>query len=338
MQYIVCQEPGRFEFHTKERPILKNGEVLLKINQVGICGTDLHAYKGNQPFFSYPRILGHELAGTIVDPNGQSDWSVNDRVAIIPYLHCGDCVACRSGKTNCCQSLEVLGVHVDGGMQEYFSIDAKYLIKANDLDEASIAIVEPLSIGAHAVRRANIKPGENVVVVGAGPIGLGIMRFVQLKGGRVIAIDVNESRLTYAKNTMKVADEIVVAGPEAIDQVFELTNEEGATAILDATGNQKALNGGVNYLAHGGRYILVGLLKGDLTFYHPFIHAREASILCSRNATREDFEYVLSVLKMGDFPISEYITHRVHYSELLNHFESYYDPEMGVIKAMIDWN
>ena len=219
MNYIVCQEPGTFAALEKDTPFIEPGSALIKMDKVGVCGTDLHAFQGNQPFFSYPRILGHELAGTVLDANGSATIKNGDRVAIIPYLHCGKCIACRQGKTNCCQNLKVLGVHVDGGMQEQITLPSQYLIPANELSAEAVAIIEPLCIGAHAIRRASIKKGENVVVVGAGPIGLGIMRFAQLEGGRVIAVDINEERLAYAKEVMQVTDEVVLANSDAVDEV-----------------------------------------------------------------------------------------------------------------------
>lgn len=310
---------------------------MLRMTRIGICGTDLHAYRGNQPFFTYPRILGHELAGQVVENGaGVSGFTPGERVAIMPYVSCGTCIACRNGKTNCCTQLAVLGVHTDGGMQEYFPVPANLLIPANDLAEEHIAIIEPLAIGAHAVRRASIQTGEYTVVVGAGPIGIGLMRFAQLRGAKVIAIDINPERLQYCKEVLKVADFIVPGDANAVQQVKSITNGEMATAVFDATGYKQALDGGVQYLAHGGRYVLVGLLKGDLNFYHPYIHAREASILCSRNATLQDFDIVMTALRNGHFPAAQYITHRVGFEDLIPTFESYLKPETGVIKAMVE--
>lgn len=339
MKYIVCEEPYRFAAREKDPPRPAAGEVLLKMKKVGICGTDLHAYRGNQPFFTYPRILGHELAAEVVENgDGVDRFAIGDQVAIMPYVSCGTCIACRNGKTNCCTQLAVLGVHTDGGMQEYFSLPANLLIPANDIAEEHIAIIEPLAIGAHAVRRADVQKGEFVVVVGAGPIGIGLMRFARLRGANVIAIDINEERLQYCKDTLDAADFTVQAGPDAVQKVREITAGDLATAVFDATGAKKALESGVEYLAHGGRYTLVGLLKGELSFYHPYIHAREAAVLCSRNATFEDFETVMAALRKEQFPADHYITHRVHFTELIATFESYLQPETGVIKAMVDWS
>ncbi|MEM1123240.1 MAG: alcohol dehydrogenase catalytic domain-containing protein, partial [Bacteroidota bacterium] len=195
MKYIVCEKPGQFILKEKEMPQRKAGEAILKIKQVGICGTDLHAYGGNQAFFTYPRILGHELAAEVAEiGDNKQGLSVGDKVIIMPYVSCGKCIACRNGKPNCCTNIRVLGVHSDGGMQEYFAVPTNILIPAGNLSLSEIALVEPLAIGAHAIRRANVQRGENIVVVGCGPIGIGLMKLAQMDGARVIALDVNEDR------------------------------------------------------------------------------------------------------------------------------------------------
>lgn len=337
MKYIVCEKPGNFALLEKAEPGLKAGEVMVKIKKVGICGTDLHAYAGNQAFFTYPRILGHELAAEVLE-TGSDDhgMAVGDKVVVMPYLSCGKCVACRQGKTNCCAHLKVLGVHTDGGMQEIVSLPAEILIPAPELTMEEMAIVEPLSIGDHAIRRAQLMPGETIVVIGCGPIGLGIMKLAQLAGARVIAIDVNDSRLEYAKTKIGV-DLTVNALGDAAAEVKELTNGDLATAVFDATGHKGALESGINYMAHGGRYILVGLSKADLSFNHPTIHAKETTIMCSRNATMEDFKHVISVLEKGGFPTGSFVTHRVAFTEMIDRFDSWTNPDSGVIKAMVDF-
>ena len=335
MKYIVCEQPGQFQLKEKEAPIPGEGEVLVDIKRIGICGTDLHAFKGNQAFFTYPRILGHELAGVVNTVNSlSSNVKAGDRVVVVPYLNCGTCLACRNSKPNCCKNLQVLGVHTDGGMQEQISVPAEFLIPVNDLSLDAAAIIEPLAIGAHALFRAKVLSDETIVVIGCGPIGLGIMKLAQGLGNQVIAIDVNADRLAYAKEKMGI-EHTVNALEDPLAQVEALTNGDLATAVFDATGNKKAMESGVQYLAHGGQYILVGLFKGDLEFNHPFIHAREASILCSRNATFTDFHQVMDVLYEEHFPVEDYITHRAPFERMIDHFSGWLEPENGVIKAMV---
>ncbi|TMM56760.1 zinc-binding alcohol dehydrogenase family protein [Maribacter algarum] len=337
MKYIVCEKPGEFVLKEKDSPKRKEGEALLKVTKVGICGTDLHAFAGNQAFFTYPRILGHELA-TRIEAIGENSKGLKpgDNVVVMPYLSCGKCVACRNRKTNCCTSLQVLGIHTDGGMQEYITAPIDILIPSKNLTDNQMALVEPLAIGAHAVRRAQLKPEETVVVIGCGPIGLGLMKFVQIAGAKVIAVDMNQQRLDYAKKTIGV-DHVVLAGHKAIQNISDITDGDMAAAVFDATGHKGALESGPDYMSHGGRYILVGLSKGELTFKHPAIHAKETSILCSRNAALEDFEHVISVLESGIFPVESFITHNVDYTDMIANFNSWVNPATGVIKATVNF-
>lgn len=336
MKYIVCEKPGEFLLKEKEAPIRKENEALLQINKVGICGTDLHAYSGNQAFFTYPRILGHELASEVLGiGDNDKGIKVGDKVVVMPFVSCGECIACRKGKTNCCTNITVLGVHGDGGMQQQIAVPVDILLPANNLYDNQIAIVEPLAIGAHAIRRANIKAGETVAVVGCGPIGIGIMKLAQIAGAKVIAIDMNEQRLEYAKDKIEV-DYIVKAGDNAVKQVSKITNGELCTAVFDASGSKYALEACPDYMSHGGRFVLVGLSKGELTYIHPKIHAKEMTLMCSRNATTEDFEYVISVL--NQFPTESFITHSVDYTKMIENFDSWLKPEVGVMKAIVDFN
>ena len=336
MKYIVCEQPGEFLLKEKESPVRKENEALLQINKVGICGTDLHAYSGNQAFFTYPRILGHELASVVLEI-GENDRGIKagDKVVVMPYVSCGTCIACRNGKTNCCTNIRVLGVHTDGGMQEQIAVPSNILLLANDLSDDQMAIVEPLAIGAHAIRRANIIPGETVAVVGCGPIGIGIMKLAQIAGAKVIALDMNEQRLQYAKDKIGV-DYIVNVGKDPVKQITEITNGDLCTAVFDASGNKYALEACPDYMSHGGRFVLVGLSKGELTYTHPKIHAKEMTLMCSRNATTEDFEHVINVL--DQFPTESFITHNVPFTEMISNFESWTKPETGVIKATVSFN
>jgi len=337
MKYIVCEKPGEFVLKEKQAPVRKKGEALLKVTKVGICGTDLHAFAGNQAFFSYPRILGHELATRIaeIDENDKG-LKAGDNVVVMPYISCGTCVACSKGKTNCCTSLQVLGIHTDGGMQEHITVPIDILIPAQGLNDNQMALVEPLAIGAHAVRRAQLKAGETIVVMGCGPIGLGLMKFAQIKGAKVIALDMNQKRLDYAKDVIGI-NHTVLAGDNAVQKIGDITNGDLAAAVFDATGHRGALESGPDYMSHGGRYILVGLSKGELTFTHPAIHAKETSILCSRNAALKDFEHVISILNKGNFPVDSFITHNVDFTEMISNFDSWLNPATGVIKATVNF-
>ena len=336
MKAVVCEEINQLTIQDTDEPIRAEHEAIVSIKRIGICGTDLHAYKGNQPFFTYPRILGHELSGIIDDigPN-TAGLQVGDQVSIIPYLHCGHCIACRTGKTNCCASMQVMGVHVDGGMRERISVPVSHLIKAEGLTLDETAMVEPLSIGAHAVRRAGVQPGEQIIVIGAGPIGLGVMAFAKQAGARVIAIDRNLDRLELSR-TWAGVDVVIQATDQVVEQVAEVTGGDYATAVFDATGNVQSMNEAIRYVAHGGQLIYVGLVKADITFHDPEFHKREMSILGSRNATRADFEQVISTLRQKKLSMDGYITHREPLSELPFAMDKWLLPETHVVKAIVE--
>ena len=336
MRTLVCTKPGLFEYKQDEIKQPVEGESLLRIKRIGICGTDLHAFEGTQPYFVYPRILGHELSAEFVE--GDADgFKTGDLVTIMPYFYCGTCIACRNGKTNCCVNIKVAGVHQDGGMREYFTVPSYSLLHSEGLSEDALALTEPLAIGAHAVRRAGILPGEYVLVIGAGPIGLGIMEFVKIAGAQPIAMDINSERLLFCKEKLNVPFIIDGSSENIADQLKRITGGDMPVTVIDATGNLRAINAAFHYLSHSGKYVLVGLQKGDISFSHPEFHKREATLMSSRNATKEDFSHVIKNLKNGHINPQLYITHRVGFDEVKNNFDSWLKPETGVIKAMVSF-
>jgi len=331
----VCVRPGVLNYNKSNYPNRKTGEALLKIEHVGICGTDLHAFAGNQAFFTYPRILGHELAARVleVDENNQN-ITTGDWVCVIPYLSCRTCVTCISGKTNCCQNMQVFGVHIDGGMREYLCLPTEFLLPVSGLSPEEIAIIEPLAIGLHALKRATVGSNDTVVVMGCGPIGIGLIKLANYLGARVVAFDSNPNRIAYAKEKLGVS-QVFTVGDKDITHCKEYFEGNLASVVFDATGNQNAMETGHRFMRHGGQYVLVGLYKGDLQFSHPAIHAKETSLHCSRNATREDFLAVIRYLKTGAFPISEYITHRIPFENIAEAMNDLTNPKLEVLKAMI---
>ncbi len=336
MKALLCQQPGSFEYIKKDPPNIEEGRAILKVKRIGICGTDLHAFEGTQPYFVYPRILGHELGCEIVQVDSSTGFEVGEKVTLIPYFHCGECIACRNGLPNCCAAINVFGVHVDGGMMEFISVPVSALLHGGDMSFDELALVEPLAIGAHGIRRAGVMPGEFVLVVGAGPIGLGVMEFARIAGGRVIAMDVNNTRLEFCKNKLKVEHTINPMEEDVLQKLKEITNNDMPTVIVDASGNQKAINSAFLYMAHGARYVLVGLQKGELIVSHPEFHKREATLMSSRNATTEDFDFVMNCMRKKLVDPATYITHRVKFDDVKANFESWLNPANGVIKAMVE--
>lgn len=338
MNTITLQEPGRFTIsHTTEPEGVQPGEALVRVRRIGICGTDLHAYRGRQPFFTYPRILGHELGVEVVGlPSGaDTDLQVGDRCAVEPYLNCGTCIACRQGKTNCCVALQVLGVHTDGGMREMITIPLAKLHRSETLTLDQLALVETLGIGAHAVDRAQARTGEFALVIGAGPVGLAVMQFAKQAGARVIALDVNTNRLAFCREQMGV-EETILAGEDALQQVETLTNGDLPTLVFDATGNSASMHGAFSYVAHGGRLVFVGLFQGDVTFHDPTFHRREMTLLSSRNSTSADFRRILHLMESGAIDTTPWITHRAPFGEMISQFPGWLEPENRVLKAIVE--
>jgi threonine dehydrogenase-like Zn-dependent dehydrogenase len=231
--------------------------------------------------------------------------------------------------------MKVCGVHVDGGMVEYLSVPSSSLVHGEGLSFDELALVEPLAIGAHGIRRAGVEKDEYVLVIGAGPIGLGTMEFARIAGGKVIALDINDQRLQFCKENLEVKHTINALTEDVTQRLKEITNDDMPTVVIDATGSLKAINNAFQYMAHGARYVLIGLQKGDIGFSHPEFHKREATLMSSRNATREDFEHVIANMKKGEVKPATYITHRVGFDEVANEFESWLNPANGVIKAMV---
>jgi 2-desacetyl-2-hydroxyethyl bacteriochlorophyllide A dehydrogenase len=336
MKILICTEPGKFEYGSGEKPDLKKGNAIIKIRRIGICGTDLHAFEGTQPFFDYPRILGHELAGELVEFDNAPGFVKGEAVTFIPYFNCGQCIACRSGKPNCCSNIKVCGVHCNGGMVEYLSVPSYSLVHGAGLSFDELALVEPLAIGAHGVYRAAVTEKEFVLVIGAGPIGLGTIEFTRVAGGRVIVLDTNNDRLQFCIDKLKVEHTINALAPDVMEQLSRITNGDMPTVVIDATGNLNAINNSFQYLAHGGRYVLIGLQKGDICFSHPEFHKREATLMSSRNATRADFEYVIASMKRGLVKPKAFITHRVPFENVKDEFEQWLNPAKRVIKAVVE--
>ena len=337
MQTLTCNTPGDFIYNQADKPILKPGHSILKIKYVGICGTDYHAFDGTQPFFSYPRILGHEIAALIEETGSDSPFTIGQMVTISPYYYCGTCIACRRGKTNCCTQMKVCGVHVDGAMQEYFLVPDTAIVDGNGLSAEELVLVEPLAIGAHGVSRAKVEEGEYVLVIGAGPIGLGTINFAKIAGANVIALDVNDQRLQFCSEKLGIDFTINALKEDVMERLKEITNGDMPTVVIDCTGNLKAINGAVQYMAHGARFVLIGLQKEALVISHPEFHKREGTLMSSRNAVPADFKFVIECIKNGLVKPENYITHRIKFDQLKEEFTSLTQPENAVIKAIVEF-
>jgi threonine dehydrogenase-like Zn-dependent dehydrogenase len=339
MKTIILEEPGHFRLAETEAPGEPGpGEALVRVRRVGICGTDLHAFRGNQPFLSYPRILGHELGVEVVALNPvdqEGELHIGDVCTVEPYLNCGECSACRRGKTNCCARLLTLGVHTDGGMREWITLPIHKLHKAPGVPLDHLALVEMLCIGAHAVRRAELAPGTPVLVIGAGPIGLSVMQFARLAGAPVIGMEMSDRRIEFAGTHLGVQDWVDPSRePEA--RLRGLLGGDLPLTVFDATGNARSMAQAFRYADQGGKLVYVGLVQADVPLPDPEFHRRELTLFASRNATAADFAHVIDALTTRRANLDAWITHRATPEQLVTDFAHWTDPEFGVVKAMLE--
>jgi len=331
MRAIRCNAPGELALVEIDRPELKPGWVRVGISHIGICGTDYHIYEGKHPFLQYPRIMGHELSGRVLEANGAQGLGPGDAVVINPYLACHDCPACREGKTNCCENLVVLGVHGDGGMVEEIVLPAENLYLAEGLSLRDAAMVEFLAIGAHAVRRTDLKPGWRVLVVGGGPIGLGVAFFARIAGASVTILDASTDKLDMARQFGFGAVHVDEReGPQ-----FKAAMGSGFDAVFDATGSIAAMTSAVAYCRNGSALTLVGVVKGVLGWDDSEVHRRELTIRASRNATREDFDHVMASIRSGQVPTERLATHGTSFADVPVNLPLWARERQGLIKAII---
>lgn len=335
MKVLICQKIKSLVWKIREMPVAGDDEALIKIKAVGICGTDIHAWAGNQPFFSYPRVLGHEICGEIIDAGKNiHNFNIGQQVAVIPYISCQQCPACKSGRTNCCERISVIGVHQDGGFSEYLAVPAANLLPADGIDPQAAALIEPFAISAHAVRRAAVAPGEQVLVVGAGPIGLGAAAIAKADGAQVVVADTSPTRREHVATRL----ELPVLDPSAEDFDDQLRAQFGgslAQKVIDATGNQHAMNNTVNLIRHGGTVVFVGLFKGELQFSDPEFHKKETTMMGSRNATPEDFAKVGRLMAEGKITADMMLTHRYPFATLAEIYERDVINNPELIKGVI---
>ena len=335
MLTVICDTPGVLRAEQRALPTCHDGEVLLRVKRVGVCGTDLHIFTGNQPYLQYPRVMGHELSGIVEQAPAGSALAAGDPVFVMPYLSCGQCVACRHGKTNCCVNIQVLGVHRDGAFTEYLSVPQQFVHRAEGVTLDQAAMVEFLAIGAHATRRAEVHAGQRVLVVGVGPIGMAALIFSRLRGAAVSVLDTRAERLAFCRDRLG-AHAGVLIGPDDEAELARLTDGDFFDVVFDATGNARAMERGFKFIAHGGKYVLISIVNDNITFSDPEFHKREATLLGSRNATMEDFETVLGAMRAGLIPDAALNTHRLPLSQVPTEFARLLDPAQGVVKAIVE--
>ncbi|HWB08418.1 MAG TPA: zinc-binding alcohol dehydrogenase family protein [Pirellulales bacterium] len=337
MKAISLESPKQFKrIDVAAPPKPAEGEALVRVHNVGICGTDIGGYLGKMPFFSYPRIPGHELGVEVMDV-GPDVINVRpgDRCSVEPYINCQKCYACVRGHTNCCEKHQTLGVHCDGGLRPRFIVPARKLHISRKLTYEQLALVETLAIGCHAVDRSALQAEESCLIIGAGPIGLATLEFAKLTGAKIIMLDVNADRLEFCRRVMGVAHTIQISDKlEA--ELRELTDGHMPDVVIDATGNSTSMSNAFGLISHAGRLVFVGITTDEVRFRHPVFHRPEGTLLCSRNALSRDFSRIIGLIEEGRLDTGPWITHRAAFDELIDVFPAYTRPETGVIKAVVE--
>jgi len=341
MRAIRLNQPGDFTFvDVADVPSPAAGQSLVRVHRVGICGTDLHAFRGSHPFIRYPLILGHELGVEVVEVGERADdnepaIACGDKCSLEPYLNCGKCIACRNGKTNCCPTLEVLGVHTDGGMCSHLLVPTHKLHKSMSMSLDQLALVETLGIGAHAVDRASLQAGENVLVIGAGPIGLSVVQFAQLHDVRLLVADISTRRLAFCREHMTIA-RTLEPGDDLPATLAEMTDGDMPAAIFDATGNISSMNRTFGLIAPGGRIVFTGIVADDIKVPDGDFHRVETTLHATRNSTASDFKRIIRLIEEGCIDTTPWITHRSEFDDMIDAFPTWLDPDQGVVKAIVE--
>ena len=336
MQAIQLVEPEKFRtIEIPEASPPGPGEVLVRSHQCGICGTDISGYLGKMPFFEYPRIPGHELGVEVVAVGeGVTHVAVGDRCSVEPYMHCGDCYACGQGAINCCERLQVIGVMIDGGLRGEFIIRADKLHPSAKLSFEQLALVETLAIGCHAVDRGGVREGESCLVIGAGPIGLATLEFVQLRGARPVVLDLDAQRLGFCRDRLGI-EHALAPNDDLVEQLKTCCEGHLPDVVIDATGSEISMSKSFSLIAPKGRLVFVGLTTGEVVFRHPVFHRPEGTLLCSRNALPDDFRQIIQWIESGRIDTEPWITHRIPFAEVADQFPQIIRPAARTIKAMI---
>ena len=341
MRAIRLEKPEHFAAVEVDEPGLPGaGEALVKVHRVGICGTDVSGYLGKMPFFTYPVIPGHELGVQVLKVGeGVGNVREGDRCSIEPYMNCGNCYACKKGATNCCESLEVIGVHKNGGMCERFILPARKLHPSTKLTMEQLALVETLAIGCNCINRSGTRQGEKVLVIGAGPIGMAAVEFLKVAQAEITVMDMNETRLEFCKEKLGVDHTVVFKNDGAeVDRLREVNGGDLPVTVIDATGSHISMSNAFQYASFTGQVLYVGITTQELSFKHVSIHRPELTIKASRNAVPADFTRIISLIEDGVINTDPWLSHQASYSDFIGEFTNWLKPETGVIKAVLHMN
>lgn len=337
MRALAIDEPGKASIIDVAKPEPAADEVLLRVRYVGFCGSDLSTFRGLNPLVNYPRIPGHEIGATIeaVGSDVPKEHTVGKQVLVLPYTACGQCSSCLQGRTNCCQFNETLGIQRNGAMSEYCVVPWQKLMSSDRLSLEELALVEPLTVGFHAVARARVTDTDTVAVFGCGAIGLGVIAGAAARGARVIAIDLDDTKLELA---VKCGAEFGInSGREDLhDRLQDLTNRHGPHVIVEAVGLPQTFRSAVEEVCFAGRVVYIGYAKALVEYDTKLFVMKELDILGSRNAMPEDFAAVIHMLEGDDFPVEAVITSTVSLDTAIEALEKWNDEPGKVTKIQVD--
>ncbi|MFT9495710.1 zinc-binding alcohol dehydrogenase family protein [Anaerosolibacter sp.] len=337
MKVVHIKEAGKIEVVEIDRPIPKKGEALLKIKYCGICGSDIATYTGNQPFATYPRIPGHEFSAEIVEIEA-NDFGLEKgmHVTANPYFNCGSCYSCQRGKVNCCESNETMGVQRDGSFAEYITMPIERIYDGKGLSAKTLALIEPFSISYHAVNRGDIQKGDNVLVFGAGAIGIFAMISAKLRGAKVYITDVFDGRLEHAK--MMGADGVINSAKEDLkEKVTEITNGNGMDVCIEAAGLPQTFLNTIDFAAFGGKSILIGNGKKETTFNHSILLKKELDVYGSRNSLN-DFVPLIDLVSSGAVEIDKMVTDVFALEDVIDAFEVLTNNDGSKLKVLVKFD
>ncbi|WMJ84925.1 zinc-binding alcohol dehydrogenase family protein [Oscillospiraceae bacterium LTW-04] len=311
MKAVQFPKPWQAQLTTFDAPVCKDGEALIAVKSVGICGSDIGAYRGSNPLVSYPRIIGHEIAGEVISiPENSKGIRPGDHVIVDPYLYCGHCYPCSLGRTNCCTDLKVLGVHVEGGMAQLFAHPAEMLIKVpQDMPWEIVPIAEPLTIALHGLHRANLTSGEHIAIFGAGPIGLLAAMAAIHYGAIPILIDPVGDRLEKAK-LLGIIHTVNPSSVNLIEEIAKITNGRLAEVVMEASGASAAIRDSLNVASNAGRIILTGWPKQDISLPTSLITRKELDIRGARTSAGE-FEEAIDLIYRNKVDVRTILTKTV---------------------------
>lgn len=316
MKAIKLEKPWEISMVETEKPVPKENEALIRVMAAGVCGSDIGALRGTNSLVSYPRVIGHELAGIIehIPSDNPKGLKVGDRVIMDPYIYCGSCYPCKIGRTNCCTSLHVLGVHIDGGMAEYFCHPADMLVKIpDDMSWVDAAMAEPLTISLHGIHRGGLKAGEYCAIIGAGPIGLVAALVAQDYGAHAILIDLVQERLDFAKG-LGIEYTINPSDEDTEKRIAEITDGTMAQLVMECSGANSAVRSTLDYVSNAGRITLTGWPKKETSIPTDLITKKEVDIRGARTSAGE-FEEAIEMIHSGRIPMQKILTKTVSIDE-----------------------